>query len=357
MGLLDLFCVAPTPRALHDDSTATFECDYDTGPTSLYQAIENKAWVPALEFFDTGRWQGLLSSGEDPLPPERQARTWVTRFESDGKVRWSQLPIHAALIFGAPFKVIATLVTLYPQGVRCVDDQHMLPLHLAVKFGAEDNVLRLLIEHFPEAICTSDIRGRLPSQIEGPRIDRTKIMNEVVNVNTRTLQKKFDLHLKEELSDLQDDLVLQSKLNAELESQKRELELQLKRLQTELVVLRDEVGSKSQSREQKEETLDRKSERILSPAEDENSAWPVKSFVFGKMMHSADKGMNHSSDSQSKSSGPKSRAETEKTLKSAETNTVSDRSASSSIARQSNPYGGTKKLRRRGFFKGFGARE
>ena len=92
---------------------------YDKNPSSLYQAMESKAWVPTLEFFDTGKWQSsLLFSGEDPLPPERQAGTWVTRFEADGLVRWSQLPLHAALIFGAPFKIIATLVTLYPQGTK-----------------------------------------------------------------------------------------------------------------------------------------------------------------------------------------------------------------------------------------------
>jgi hypothetical protein len=224
MGFLDFLFAAPPQITNFDDSTATFECDYDKNPSSLYQAMESKAWVPTLEFFDTGKWQSsLLFSGEDPLSPEHQARTWVTRFEADGKVRWSQLPLHAALIFGAPFKIIATLVTLYPQGVRCTDDQHMLPLHLTMKFGAEDTVVRLLIEHFPESLFTKDIRGRLPTQMDGPRKDRTRIMDEIVNVTTKTLQKKHGLVLQDELAELKDDLVLQNKLMQKWRARKRNL--------------------------------------------------------------------------------------------------------------------------------------
>ena len=317
MGLLDIInCTPQVPPRLHDDSTATFECDYDAGPTGLYQAIENKAWVPILEFFDTGKWLGLFSSGVDPLPPERQARTWVTRFEPDGKVRWSQLPIHASLIFGAPFRVVANLVALYPQGVRCVDDQHMLPLHLAVKFGAEDNVLRLLIERFPEAICTSDTMGRLPSQVEGPRMDRTKIMNEVINVTTKRLEKKQ--------RELQEDLTFQQKLNEDLESRHRELENRMKRLQTELVILQGERGHKMHSKTHQGEARQHHTETMRQAIHDENSREPANAFVINDESPVRDK---------------VERARSEK--------------VGSSYAKQTDASSETKKLRRRGFFPGF----
>ena len=335
MGLLELLqCVTPAPPALasHDDTTATFECDYDAGPTSLYQAIENKAWVPVLEFFETGKWQGLFSSGEDPLPPERQARTWVTRFEQDGKVRWSQLPIHASLIFGAPFKVVATLVALYPQGVRCVDDQHMLPLHLAVKYGAEDNVLRLLIGHFPESICTSDINGRLPSQVEGPRNDRTKIMNEVVNVTTKRLQKKQ--------LELQDDLTQQTKLNVELDNRNRELEKKIKRLQTELNLLKGEKGHKKQTtRIQQDDARDHNIER-REVTQSETPREPTKSSTFEKRYDDSDVGSKTST-------AQNGHSQVSVTKNSAKLEGVGDLAS----------LPGHKKIRRRGFFQGFKSAE
>ena len=231
MGFWDLF-TSPAPIMKYDDRTATFECDYDNNPTGLYQAMENQAWLPALEFFETGKWpNSILSSSifatEDPIPAEKQARTWVTRYEADGRVRWSQLPIHAAIIFKAPFKIVQILVTLYPQGVRCTDDQHMLPLHLAIKHGADDNVLRLLIEYFPEAIATKEAKGRLPTQIEGPRHDRTKTLEAFVAYTAKTVEKQLEKRFEADIFDLKDALRVKDKLNKELKLRTSELELQV----------------------------------------------------------------------------------------------------------------------------------
>ena len=253
-----------------DDANAatTFECDYDKNPTSLYEAIEEQAWLPGYNFFQTGKWEKgiFFSSVEDPLPAARQARTWVTRFEPDGKVRWSQLPIHAALIFGAPYQFVAELVKLYPQGVRCTDDQHMLPLHLAMKFGAEDNVVVCLLESFPESIFTKDIRGRLPTEVEctvNNKQDRSKIMEQIIAVMAKTLTRRHGETMNKNMSELKEDLFLQNNLNKELEQEKKDMEVKWQKalaeiatLKSNVEALRKQTASKAdQSTEQRQQPL------------------------------------------------------------------------------------------------------
>jgi hypothetical protein len=241
-----IFGGACEPAAPSVDNRDTFECDYDNNPTGLYQAMENEAWLPALDFLETGKWQDALLgtkifASDDPLTPVIQARTWVTRYDDDGTVRWSQLPLHGAIIFKAPVKIIVMLVELYPQGVRCTDDQHMLPLHLAIKYGAEDIVLRLLVDSFPEAISTKDSKGRLPIQIEGPRHDRTKAMEGIIAYTTKTVRRQHEKSFERELRELREKLSLKDKLIEELDMHNNELERVFKKLQNENDMLKGDI--------------------------------------------------------------------------------------------------------------------
>lgn len=236
----DTICSPQLPVEKYAVMDDTYECDYDQNPTSLYEALEDHAWHPALQFLETGFWEkGLfLMQVPDPLPPERQVRTWVTRLEK-GVVRWSQLPIHAALIFGAPYQVVQKIVELYPQGVRCTDDQHMLPLHLAMKFGASDSVVAYLLQLFPESIFTRDLRGRLPTELVST--PRNQIMESLINVMQKTLNKKHTDAVLKATEEMRVDLKLQSKLNTELERDKKELETNYRRVQAEMTILKTKL--------------------------------------------------------------------------------------------------------------------
>lgn len=253
MSLQEFFCSPSSKRtATVDLETSIFECDYDSDVTNLYQAIEGEAWVPVLQYLETGKWEHMY--GKDPQSPERQSRTWVTRFEPDGTVRWSQLPLHAAIIFGAPKKIITSLINLYPAGVRCTDDQQMLPLHLAFRFGAEDSVIALVLERFPEAFFTKNVRGRIPTDVEGPRMELISMMNQVIRLTTEHATSKHHSKLyKQKIADLNDDLNLQTRLNASLESDKTKLEERLSRTTAELAILKNEYKL---LREQKVEMSD-----------------------------------------------------------------------------------------------------
>lgn len=221
-----------------DLKSSVLECDYDSDATHLYQAIESEAWVPLMQFLDTGKWEHMYL--KDPHSPERQARTWVTRFEEDGTVRWSQLPLHAAFIFNAPKKVITSLIALYPLSVRCTDDQQMLPLHLAFKFGAEDSVITTLLERFPEALFTKNNRGKIPTDVEGPRMERIAMILQVISITTKHVNVKQGKFYQEMMAELKDDLNLQTRLNASLECDKSGLEEHLARVCAENATLQTE---------------------------------------------------------------------------------------------------------------------
>jgi len=130
-------------------ASTVLECDYDT-PSSisrLYKAIENKDWSAVINTAESN--------------PE-QAATWVSRKESSGKLRWRLLPLHAAIIFKSPEKVIEHLLSSYPLGAQCKDDQGMLPIHLAFRNGSSEGVVNLLLVAYPQSIHVKDRKGRIP---------------------------------------------------------------------------------------------------------------------------------------------------------------------------------------------------
>lgn len=389
----DVICVPKVPVDKSDagsakggSGTTTYECDYDKNPTSLYEAMEDRAWIPAMAFFKTGSWErGMFFQPVlDPLSPERQAKTWVTRFEQNGSVRWSQLPLHAAIIFGAPLAVIQALVELYPQGVRCTDDQHMLPLHLAMKYNADDSIVNCLLTAFPESIFTKDIRGRLPTEVtptgEKPN-DRSQIIEQIIAVMTKTLTKRHGAAMQDNIADLKDDLVLQSNLNAELEQSRNELEAKYQKAHSELIIANtklDELRAALKAQQQRQLIA------TTASAQDVGQVSPkdCTSSILGSLEGSQRNG--HTTTSKSKttaeimkeskhsksSSSPKEHRATESSSGRFGTPDNNVNSKSKPSSRRKRPErkvlepvlgdsdgGSTSKRSTRGFFKGFGAKE
>ncbi|KAL7535178.1 hypothetical protein ACHAXR_006330, partial [Thalassiosira sp. AJA248-18] len=124
------------------------ECDYDTNPTELYLAVQNKHWD--------------LVVGRSTLHPSEVA-TWVTRKESDGMtLRWRLLPLHAAIVFEAPLMVIGMLISAFGHGAQCKDDQGKLPIHLCFRRDTHEEVLELLLRAYPGGMDAEDDKGRTP---------------------------------------------------------------------------------------------------------------------------------------------------------------------------------------------------
>lgn len=143
-----------TPTAAMGPQHQQPECDYDTNPTVLYQAIEAKQWDYAVSLFVKNKIEGGESG------------TWVVRKETNGKLRWRLLPLHAAIIFGSPVKLVECLLADYPAAASCKDDQGMLPLHLAFRNegSASWEIIDELLTAYPQAIFVKDRKGRTPLQ-------------------------------------------------------------------------------------------------------------------------------------------------------------------------------------------------
>ena len=182
-------CTIPKHTSLNEDAEVdnmkeeeALECDYERDCTNLYKKIEEEDWMSIHKFLETGYWPGHFFA--DPVPPADQVRSWVTRFspECENGVRWSQLPLHLAIVVEAPYAVVGSLIKLYPQAVRCTDDQHMLPLHLAMRHGASDGVVDLLLAAFPEAVNAKGRNDRTPLEcgIRGPNKIRARILRTFV---------------------------------------------------------------------------------------------------------------------------------------------------------------------------------
>lgn len=127
----------------------TAECDYDVDPTELYLAVQNKRWDKVAR--------------RSPRHPE-EAATWVYRREKGGagSLRWRLLPLHAAVVFGAPPAAVAALLAAYEEGAQCVDDQGKLPIHLCFRRDTDAEVVAMLVRAYPGCTGVEDDKGRTP---------------------------------------------------------------------------------------------------------------------------------------------------------------------------------------------------
>lgn len=164
--------------------------------TPLFRNIERENWEGILTFLATGKWSNsMLSSSSAHLrcpAPEIQVKTWVTAYDRAGNAEWSQLPLHAAISYLAPYVVIQKLVELYPKAIHCTDNEGMLPIHLAFGFGAPDNILALLLEPFPASVNEKGLGDRYPYECceLGPNKVRGRVYKTVTDqVIIRTRQQ------------------------------------------------------------------------------------------------------------------------------------------------------------------------
>ena len=66
-------------------------------------------------------------------------------------VRRKFLPLHLAVVCGAPLSVVGRLIELYPQAVYMTDDKGMLPIHLALRRKKLDDTFRYLLMLFAQS--------------------------------------------------------------------------------------------------------------------------------------------------------------------------------------------------------------
>jgi hypothetical protein len=241
--------------------TEYFECDYELDCTPLYKAIENaivqedENYDHIAEFLETGKWPHDQAGSVVGPSAEIQAKTWVTRFNptEKKKVEWSQLPLHLAIVGGAPSNIIGGLVKLYPQALRCTDDQQMLPLHLSLRHGADDEIVAYLLMQFPEAVNAKGKNGRTPVDCALRARDKLRgiILETFVEKTKSRLQTAFMKEKAKFSANLDDTTIKLDKVTIELGTKIEAL----KKLQTENSNLASEFEALTALKAKMEEEL------------------------------------------------------------------------------------------------------
>jgi hypothetical protein len=111
-------------------------------------------------------WDAIVERLEDEteLDFRHQASIWVIRKESNGKLRWRLLPLHAAIVLGAPAAVTEAILEANVYAASQKDDQGMLPLHLAFRNfqTTSPSVIQELLTAYPAAVSQRDRKNRTP---------------------------------------------------------------------------------------------------------------------------------------------------------------------------------------------------
>jgi hypothetical protein len=130
--------------------------DYDINPTKLYVHLRKRQWNKAIK---------RLKHYPD------EAKIWTYRSaggskgSAAGDIRWRLTPLHGAIVYQSPLKVVEALLKVYPEAAALIDDQGSLPIHLAHKRGSPSTVVKLLLDTYPDCIDVTDRKGRTPTNM------------------------------------------------------------------------------------------------------------------------------------------------------------------------------------------------
>eukprot|EP00956_Cyclotella_meneghiniana_P002297 scaffold2600_cov73-Cyclotella_meneghiniana.AAC.15 len=139
-----------------DDDPLTVLMKPVDNPTDLFKALQTRDWGAALDCLHRN-------------PTE--AKTWIYR-ETDfpeNEMRWKMLPLHTAIVLGAPAYLIIELLQAYPDATKQWDLNRSLPIHLAAsRIDIDDDSERILyhmLKAFPESAGVENGKGRLPIEL------------------------------------------------------------------------------------------------------------------------------------------------------------------------------------------------
>ncbi|OEU19961.1 hypothetical protein FRACYDRAFT_236022 [Fragilariopsis cylindrus CCMP1102] len=219
--------------------TPVFECDYDQNPTVLYQAIEAKQWDYAVSLI-TNKVNNVDDDNDehdDDNDEEEPSSTWVVRKELNGKLRWRLLPLHAAVIFGSPLKLVELLLLDYPLAAQCKDDRGMLPLHLAFRNEACWDIIEELLTAYPLAVFMTDRKGRTPLKCVVELYSQIAVSGE-----RKRVEQEARILAQNGLSQVQETHYRQlAKVRSEWEKEKLESKRQKEKIEKENIELQERI--------------------------------------------------------------------------------------------------------------------
>lgn len=118
-------------------------------PNELSRAITSEEWSRVNDIIKTN---------------PQYVQQW-TRREGffDGKSTADVLPIHEAIVGGAPYNVIIELINIYPNALKERETSYQrLPLHCACRKNAQYDIVQYIIQQYPDACIQADSLDRVP---------------------------------------------------------------------------------------------------------------------------------------------------------------------------------------------------
>jgi ankyrin repeat protein len=146
-GVISTTPRTPVPVSVPAETVAenvVQEVDYENR-TILFRLLLKKDWQAAIARAQT-------------FPAE--ASTWIVTKGFNGNLRF--LPLHKACVLQPPTDVIQSLLSAYPEGSQCKDQDGWLPVHCACFYGADDGVIGELLMSYSKGAQSKDDEGRLP---------------------------------------------------------------------------------------------------------------------------------------------------------------------------------------------------
>lgn len=118
-----------------------------------------------MDYLVASHWDNVMSRIRD-APSEVKA--WAQKKVND-KVVLDVLPLHAAIVLGAPSDVIIALLNAYPSGAGEIDGNRSFPIHLAASCLTSMKRGHIIVDHLLNAFRSGkqavDANGRTPSDI------------------------------------------------------------------------------------------------------------------------------------------------------------------------------------------------
>ena len=149
-----------------EESTKISYVNYDVNPTLLYKFIEYKDWDEVLNRIrDAPEEINIWVYRLEQYDPDDDNDELSLVVPDDSEIRWKMLPIHVAIIFNAPIKVVMALHKASPKSLSQRDDRKMLPIHLACRVVSNLSVAQFLIYKNADSLEAMDYKGRKPLDI------------------------------------------------------------------------------------------------------------------------------------------------------------------------------------------------
>ena len=108
----------------------------------------------------------------------KECKTWVVaRGQQQDQLRFQALPLHAALVFGAPDELVIKILNAYPLATHGRDVKRHLPTHLAMEHNASEEVVALIIDTFPKCMLAIDKKNMAPLDYINANMKRVHMKN------------------------------------------------------------------------------------------------------------------------------------------------------------------------------------